>query len=120
MKYSLFPSQQIRFSVSDRYDQRSILLAFTLSEIPFILLSSMLFVLPFYFMVGFANEAYKFWLYYLFITLNMGLFTFLGQVNEVVPTLLETNMLFCSIFCASHFQHFLSNLADDGITYEGQ
>lgn len=62
------------------YDQRAILASYTWAEIPFILLSSMLFCISFYFLVGFSTEADKFFLYYLFFTLNMGNFTFLGQM----------------------------------------
>jgi len=62
------------------YSERSIILSFTLAEIPFILLASMVFCVCFYFLVGFSPLAYKFFLYYLFFTLNLGLFTFLGQM----------------------------------------
>ena len=41
----------------------------------------MVFVVPFYFLCGFALDAGKFFLYYLFIFLNMSLFTFTGQVR---------------------------------------
>jgi ABC-type multidrug transport system permease subunit len=54
--------------------------ALTLAEYPFIALGAMVFVIPFYFLVGFAINAGKFFYYYLFIFLNMALFTFLGQV----------------------------------------
>mmetsp|Transcript_3054 Transcript_3054/g.4361 ORF Transcript_3054/g.4361 Transcript_3054/m.4361 type:complete len:251 (+) Transcript_3054:1980-2732(+) len=62
------------------YDKKAVLLAFTLAEIPFIMLSSMIFVLIFYFMMGFETVAYKFFLYYLFFTANMAIFTFIGQM----------------------------------------
>jgi len=62
------------------YTNQSVLVAVTLAEIPFIMLASMVFVVIFYFMLGFADDAAKFFLYYLFFTLNMGAFTFLGQM----------------------------------------
>jgi len=40
----------------------------------------MVFQVIFYFMVGFANDAGKFWLFYLFLGLNSGLMTMLGQM----------------------------------------
>ena len=62
------------------YDKTAILVAFTVAEIPFIILSSLLFVTVFYFMIGFAVDAGKFFLFYLFFCLTMGCFTFLGQM----------------------------------------
>jgi ABC-type multidrug transport system permease subunit len=69
-----------RHNASLMYNRNAVLWAFTLAEIPFILLSSMLFVVIFYFMVGFAVDAAKFFLFYLFFTLNMACFTFIGQM----------------------------------------
>mmetsp|Transcript_10409 Transcript_10409/g.22509 ORF Transcript_10409/g.22509 Transcript_10409/m.22509 type:complete len:256 (+) Transcript_10409:2-769(+) len=68
-----------RHKASLMYDFRAILLAFTLVEIPFICLASLVFTLLWYFTVGFAVEAGKFFLYLLFVTLSLGTFTFLGQ-----------------------------------------
>merc|ERR1711862_540613 len=51
----------------------------TIVEIPFIMMSSMIFNIFWYFMAGFSNEAYRFFLYYLFFTLNMSFWTFIGQ-----------------------------------------
>lgn len=62
------------------YSEQAVLLAFTFAELPFIMLSSMVFCLCFYFLVGFSTLAYKFFWYYLFFTLNLGAFTFLGQM----------------------------------------
>lgn len=62
------------------YSERAVLLAFTFAELPFIMLSSMVFCVGFYFLCGFSTLAYKFFLYYLFFTLNLGAFTFLGQM----------------------------------------
>ncbi len=60
---------------------KALVLALTVAEIPFILLSSIVFVAIFYFMVGFSRTVDKFFLYYLFFTLYIGAFTFLGQVR---------------------------------------
>lgn len=68
-----------RHKASLMYDQVSLILAVTIVEIPFILVSSLLFNIFFYFMVGFSTEAYRFFLYYLFFTLNMAVWTFIGQ-----------------------------------------
>jgi len=61
------------------YDQVSLVLAVTIVEIPFIMIASMIFNIFWYFMAGFSNEAYRFFLYYLFFTLNMSFWTFIGQ-----------------------------------------
>jgi ABC-type multidrug transport system permease subunit len=62
------------------YSPQAVLIAFTFAELPFIMLSSMVFCVCFYFLVGFSTLAYKFFWYYLFFTLNLGAFTFLGQM----------------------------------------
>lgn len=62
------------------YSSGPALFAFTWAEIPFILLAAMVFVVPFYFLCGLALDAGKFWFYYLFIVLDIGLFTFNGQM----------------------------------------
>ena len=61
------------------YHHQAINFAFTCVEIPFILLSSMVFVCLWYFTVGFAVEAGKFFLYWLFMVFSLGVFTFFGQ-----------------------------------------
>ena len=70
-----------RHKASLMYDQVSLILAVTIVEIPFILVSSFLFNIFFYFMVGFSPVLWRFFLYYLFFTLNMAVWTFLGQVR---------------------------------------
>lgn len=62
------------------YDKKALVLAFTMAELPFVLLSSILFVSIFYFMVGFTADAAKFFYFYFFIFLTMGIFTFTGQM----------------------------------------
>lgn len=68
-----------RHKASLMYDYRAIGLAFTLVEIPFLILASMVFVVLWYFTVGFAMNAGKFFLYCLFMFLSLAVFTFLGQ-----------------------------------------
>ena len=68
-----------RHKASMMYDHKAVTLAFTLVEAPFILLSSMVFCLLWYFTAGFALNAAKFFLYFLFMTFSLGVFTFFGQ-----------------------------------------
>lgn len=62
------------------YDNTAILIAFTISEVPFIILSSFIYVTLFYFMIGFAVNAAKFFMFWFFMFLCMANFTFLGQM----------------------------------------
>lgn len=62
------------------YDTPAISTAFTLAEIPFLLGTSILYTSIFYFMLGFAADASKFFFYYLFMLLCMALFTYTGQM----------------------------------------
>lgn len=68
-----------RHKANMMYDHKAVTLAFTLVEAPFILLSSLLFCLLWYFTAGFALNAAKFFLYFLFMTFSLGVFTFFGQ-----------------------------------------
>jgi ABC-type multidrug transport system permease subunit/energy-coupling factor transporter ATP-binding protein EcfA2 len=68
-----------RHKASMMYDHKAVTLAFTLVEAPFILLSSMVFCLLWYFTAGFAMSFAKFFLYFLFMTFSLGVFTFFGQ-----------------------------------------
>lgn len=62
------------------YDTPAISTAFTLAEIPFLLGTSLLYTTIFYFMIGFAADAEKFFFYYLFMLLCMSLFTYIGHM----------------------------------------
>jgi ABC-type multidrug transport system ATPase subunit/ABC-type multidrug transport system permease subunit len=62
------------------YDTPAISSAYTLAELPFLIGTCFLYTTIFYFMIGFAPEATKFFLYYLFMFLAMALFTYLGQM----------------------------------------
>ena len=68
-----------RHKASLMYDHKAISLAFTIAEIPFILLAALVFVLIWYFMAGFNIDAAKFFLYYLFTVFGLAVFTFFGQ-----------------------------------------
>lgn len=69
-----------RHSAANMYDSKAIIGAFTLAEVPFTLLSSTVFVVPFYFIMGLSSDPSKFFLFYTFTTLGFGTFTFLGQM----------------------------------------
>eukprot|EP00547_Thalassionema_nitzschioides_P003473 CAMPEP_0194202806 /NCGR_PEP_ID=MMETSP0156-20130528/2735_1 /TAXON_ID=33649 /ORGANISM="Thalassionema nitzschioides, Strain L26-B" /LENGTH=1424 /DNA_ID=CAMNT_0038928407 /DNA_START=109 /DNA_END=4383 /DNA_ORIENTATION=+ len=62
------------------YDTTAIALAFTLAEIPFLVGSCLLYTTIFYFMIGFAAEADKFFLFYSIMLLAMSIFTYLGHM----------------------------------------
>lgn len=78
--FELERNMYYRHKASLMYDKKAILLAFTIAEIPFILLSSILYVSIFYFMTGFSPEADKFFMFWFFMLLCMANFTFLGQM----------------------------------------
>lgn len=78
--YEVARNMFYRHKASLMYSSGPATFAFTWAEIPFILLAAMVFVIPFYFLCGFALDAGKFFLYYLFIVLDICLFTFNGQV----------------------------------------
>lgn len=62
------------------YDQKALIMSFTFAELPFILLLSFLFVLLFYFVMGFAHDVEKFLYFYLFFCLAQMVFTYFGQM----------------------------------------
>mmetsp|Transcript_2153 Transcript_2153/g.3909 ORF Transcript_2153/g.3909 Transcript_2153/m.3909 type:complete len:216 (-) Transcript_2153:578-1225(-) len=76
-----------RHKASLMYSKGAIALATTIVEIPFILYSTMVFVVCFYFLVGFSSVAWRFFLYYLFFAMSMASWTFLGQVRSQSSTL---------------------------------
>eukprot|EP00522_Entomoneis_paludosa_P012046 CAMPEP_0172443714 /NCGR_PEP_ID=MMETSP1065-20121228/3929_1 /TAXON_ID=265537 /ORGANISM="Amphiprora paludosa, Strain CCMP125" /LENGTH=1500 /DNA_ID=CAMNT_0013194039 /DNA_START=53 /DNA_END=4555 /DNA_ORIENTATION=+ len=69
-----------RHKAANMYDSTAVLRAYTLAEFPFIMIASLLFVVPFYFMMGFAVDAEKFFLFYCFTYLGFNVFTFTGQM----------------------------------------
>ena len=70
-----------RHQASKMYTVSSVVFAFSFAEIPFFSWASLVFCVFFYFPAGFWAIAYKFFLYFLFMTLNLGAFTFMGQVR---------------------------------------
>jgi ABC-type multidrug transport system permease subunit len=69
-----------RHKSSNMYSTRSVLMAFTFAEVPFILGTSIVFSVIFYFIMGFAAEADRFFLFFLFVTLGFATFTMLGHM----------------------------------------
>lgn len=51
-----------------------------IQEVPFIFITAAVFSVAFYFLMGFAKEADKFFLFFLFVFLGLCTFTFLGQM----------------------------------------
>lgn len=69
-----------RHKAAGMYRPSALAIAFTFCEIPFVILTSTMYVIPFYFIMGFDVDAGKFFLFYLFVTLGFFSFTFLGQM----------------------------------------
>jgi ABC-2 type transporter len=69
-----------RHKASKMYDSSAILRAFTFAELPFIFLTATFFAVPFYFLLGFAVDAEKFFLFFAFSFLAFATFTFIGQM----------------------------------------
>lgn len=68
-----------RHKAAGMYNSRSTTAAFTLSELPFVLLASTVFILLFYFLMGLANDAAKFFWFWAFLFCALATFTFTGQ-----------------------------------------
>lgn len=69
-----------RHKGANMYGSRALLQAYSIAEYPFIFISSMVFVIPFYFIMGLAVDAEKFFLFYAFTFLGFNTFTFTGQM----------------------------------------
>ena len=78
--FELERNMYYRHKASLMYDNKAILLAFTVAEVPFIILSSFIYVSIFYFMTGLTADASKYFMFWFFMFLNMANFTFLGQM----------------------------------------
>ena len=78
--FELERNMYYRHKSSLMYDTPAISSAYTLAELPFLIGTGLLYTSIFYFMIGFAADAAKFFLYYLFMFLGMALFTYLGQM----------------------------------------
>jgi ABC-type multidrug transport system permease subunit len=101
--FQLERNMMYRHKFAAMYDELAFLLAFVVAEVPFVLVTSMLFVAPFYFLVGLDLLAYKFFWFYLFFTLNLFVWTFLGQVSKLFVRLnnntRSTRAFRCSWLC---------------------
>lgn len=69
-----------RHQSASMYDSWAMVKAFTMAEFPFILGASTIFVMLFYWVMGFAKEADRFFLFWLFFFLTQASYTFLGQM----------------------------------------
>lgn len=83
------------------YGSRALVLAFTFCEIPFVFLASTIFVMLFYWIMGFRAEAGPFFLFYLFFTLTLGAFSFIGQMLSSLFRDSETSQGFGALFIMS-------------------
>eukprot|EP00298_Acanthocystis_sp_HF-20_P016123 c21384_g3_i2.p1 GENE.c21384_g3_i2~~c21384_g3_i2.p1 ORF type:complete len:256 (-),score=101.53 c21384_g3_i2:11-778(-) len=55
-------------------------LSFTVAEIPYLIFSTLLFSVVFYFTVGLDSEPEKFWFFWIYYFLTIGIATFTGQL----------------------------------------
>ena len=69
-----------RHRAASMYGSHAILRGYTFAEIPFILITSAVFSVLFYFIMGFASDSRKFFLFFLFSTFGLSTFTFMGQM----------------------------------------
>jgi ABC-2 type transporter len=69
-----------RHKAANMYGSTAILRAFTLAELPFLFVAVTVFSVLFYFIMGFALEASKFFLFFAFTFLALATFTFSGQM----------------------------------------
>lgn len=83
------------------YDNKAVAVAFTIAECPFLLGTSLLYTTIFYFLLGFAPEADKFFLYYFFMLLCMSLFTYTGQMFVALCRNAQIAQGFCSLLASN-------------------
>merc|ERR1711971_360402 len=83
------------------YDTPAVSTAYTLAEIPFLLGTSLLYTTIFYFMIGFASDAEKFFFYYLFMLLCMSLFTYTGQMFVALCPDAQIAQGFCGLLSSN-------------------
>ncbi|GKY93223.1 hypothetical protein MPSEU_000290000 [Mayamaea pseudoterrestris] len=69
-----------RHKSANMYGSTPILVAYTLAELPFILLTGAVFSVLFYFIMGFEQAAGPFFSFFMFVTLGIATFTFQGQM----------------------------------------
>jgi ABC-type multidrug transport system ATPase subunit/ABC-type multidrug transport system permease subunit len=83
------------------YDTAAVSTAYTLAEIPFLLGTSLLYTTIFYFFLGFAVDAEKFLLYYLFMLLCMSLYTYAGQMFIALCPNAQIAQGFCALLASN-------------------
>jgi ABC-type multidrug transport system permease subunit len=69
-----------RHKAANMYDSSAIILAFTLAELPFLFMVTTGFSVIFYFLLGFALNAAKFFIFFAFLFMGVTVFTFMGQM----------------------------------------
>ena len=70
--------------------------AWGLVEIPYIAVSSLVFTVPFYFLIGFEADAAKFFIYYLFFALMVALAVYVGAMLVVLTPMQQVATLVMS------------------------
>ena len=83
------------------YNTTAVSIAFTLAEIPFLIGTSLLYTTIFYFLLGFAKDAEKYFFYYLFMLLCMSLFTYTGQMFVALCRNAQIAQGFCSLLASN-------------------
>jgi ABC-type multidrug transport system ATPase subunit len=83
------------------YNTAAVSTAYTLAEIPFLIGTSLLYTTIFYFMLGFAADAERYFYYYLFMLLCMSLFTYTGQMFVSLCRNAQIAQGFCSLLASN-------------------
>lgn len=83
------------------YSTPAVSTAFTLAEVPFLVGTSLLYTTIFYFMLGFAPDAGKFFFYYLFMLLCMAFFTYTGQMFVALCPDAQIAQGFCGLLSSN-------------------
>ena len=78
--FELERNMYYRHKAALMYGTQSISYAFTVAEFPFLVGTCFLYVTIFYFMIGFAVDAAKYFFYYLFMFFCMAIFTYSGHM----------------------------------------
>jgi ABC-type multidrug transport system ATPase subunit len=78
--FELERNMYYRHKAALMYKTGAISFAYTLAELPFLFVTCFLYTTIFYFMIGFAVDAAKYFMYFLFMFLCMCLFTYFGQM----------------------------------------
>ena len=101
---SLFRQRAVyyRESTINMYDYWTYSLAITVVETPYIFFTLALFLIPFYFLVGFVNSGTLFFKYYLVLFIQALVFSFMSHIwLALMPSQISSNIvngLFLSLF----------------------